>query len=171
MEGLLYLHELRPPVLHRDVKPSNILIDADGIARLADTGLAKVPPLPPPALCAVASVRFTCPRLPLSPPLPLCVKAATEAQAAQTHLSTARVCGTRALAVPHRAASRRSSTAPFLPSLGTPGFVDPLIVNGGQHSTYTDGYAVGVTALMASAGAGTAAYRPHSAELWPHLRL
>ena len=52
MEGLLYLHELRPPVLHRDVKPSNILIDADGIARLADTGLAKVPPLPPPALCA-----------------------------------------------------------------------------------------------------------------------
>lgn len=181
MEGLLYLHELRPPVLHRDVKPSNILIDADGIARLADTGLAKVPPLPSPALsvplssaaplCAVASVRFTCPRLPLSPPLPLCAKAATEAQAAQTHLSTARVCGTRALALPHRAASRRSSTAPFLPSLGTPGFVDPLIVNGGQHSTYTDGYAVGVTALMASAGAGIAAYRPHSAELWPHLRL
>jgi serine/threonine protein kinase len=57
MEGLLYLHELRPPVLHRDVKPSNILIDADGIARLADTGLAKVPPLPPPALCASLFLR------------------------------------------------------------------------------------------------------------------
>ena len=53
MDGLIYLHELRPPVLHRDIKPSNVLLDGNGAARLADTGLAK---------------------------------AATEAQAAQTHL-------------------------------------------------------------------------------------
>ena len=61
MDGLIYLHELRPPVLHRDIKPSNVLLDGNGAARLADTGLAK---------------------------------AATEAQAAQTHLSTALVRGT-----------------------------------------------------------------------------
>ena len=60
MDGLIYLHELRPPVLHRDIKPSNVLLDGNGAARLADTGLAK---------------------------------AATEAQAAQTHLSTALVRG------------------------------------------------------------------------------
>ena len=32
---------------------------------------------------------------------------------------------------------------------GTPGFVDPLIMNGLQHSPRTDGYAMGVTILMA----------------------
>ena len=66
MDGLIYLHELRPPVLHRDIKPSNVLLDGNGAARLADTGLAK---------------------------------AATEAQAAQTHLSTALVRGTHLASV------------------------------------------------------------------------
>ncbi|KAL3892651.1 MAG: hypothetical protein SGPRY_014921, partial [Prymnesium sp.] len=30
----------------------------------------------------------------------------------------------------------------------TPGFADPLIINGGEYSTITDGYAVGVTLLV-----------------------
>ena len=30
-----------------------------------------------------------------------------------------------------------------------PGFLDPLIVNGLQHSPLTDGYALGITILMA----------------------
>ncbi|RYR64423.1 hypothetical protein Ahy_A03g010530 isoform A [Arachis hypogaea] len=41
-QGLLYLHEECPlQVVHRDVKPSNVLIDADLQPRLGDFGLAR----------------------------------------------------------------------------------------------------------------------------------
>ncbi|KAG1366579.1 serine/threonine-protein kinase-like protein [Cocos nucifera] len=49
--SLAALHALQPPVAHRDVKPSNLLLDADGRTRLADFSLAvRLPPpqaLPP----------------------------------------------------------------------------------------------------------------------------
>ncbi|OAY24862.1 receptor-like protein kinase HSL1 [Manihot esculenta] len=42
-EGLSYLHhDCVPPIVHRDVKSSNILLDGDFGARLADFGVAKV---------------------------------------------------------------------------------------------------------------------------------
>ncbi|KAL7151661.1 hypothetical protein ABFS83_04G046200 [Erythranthe nasuta] len=41
-QGLSYLHhDCHPPVIHRDVKSNNILLDANLDARLADFGLAK----------------------------------------------------------------------------------------------------------------------------------
>ncbi|RLN17523.1 receptor-like serine/threonine-protein kinase [Panicum miliaceum] len=41
--ALRYLHSVvKPPVVHGDVKPSNVLLDADLKARLADFGLARV---------------------------------------------------------------------------------------------------------------------------------
>uniref|UniRef100_A0A6N2MMM2 non-specific serine/threonine protein kinase n=1 Tax=Salix viminalis TaxID=40686 RepID=A0A6N2MMM2_SALVM len=44
-EGLSYLHhDCVPPIVHRDVKSNNILLDAEFGARVADFGVAKVVP-------------------------------------------------------------------------------------------------------------------------------
>ncbi|XP_027349080.1 MDIS1-interacting receptor like kinase 1-like [Abrus precatorius] len=42
-QGLAYLHhDCHPPVIHRDIKSNNILLDANLEARIADFGLAKM---------------------------------------------------------------------------------------------------------------------------------
>ncbi len=40
LEGILYCHRRR--VLHRDLKPQNLLIDKNGIIKIADFGLGRV---------------------------------------------------------------------------------------------------------------------------------
>ncbi|MCX6068495.1 MAG: serine/threonine-protein kinase, partial [Chloroflexi bacterium] len=41
-EALSYIHSQNPPVIHRDIKPQNIIIDQSGNAILVDFGLAKL---------------------------------------------------------------------------------------------------------------------------------
>ncbi len=41
-EALTYLHELTPPIVHRDMKPANAMIDGVGFVRLIDLGIARL---------------------------------------------------------------------------------------------------------------------------------
>ena len=43
-EGLAYLHQQNPPIVHRDVASKNILLTKERQAKIADVGLAKVLP-------------------------------------------------------------------------------------------------------------------------------
>jgi serine/threonine protein kinase len=40
--GIEYLHLHKPTIIHRDIKSSNVLISAQGVAKIADNGGGSV---------------------------------------------------------------------------------------------------------------------------------
>ncbi|TFK45923.1 kinase-like protein [Heliocybe sulcata] len=40
-DALAYLHRLKPPLVHGDLKGANVLVSSEGIPRLADFGISK----------------------------------------------------------------------------------------------------------------------------------
>ena len=40
--GLNYLHTYKPPIIHRDLSPNNILLSRDSVAKISNLGVAKV---------------------------------------------------------------------------------------------------------------------------------
>ena len=41
-KGMMHLHDRKPPVMHRDLEPSNVLLDENLRAKVADFGLCEL---------------------------------------------------------------------------------------------------------------------------------
>ncbi|KAK4589450.1 hypothetical protein RGQ29_020146 [Quercus rubra] len=63
--GMNYLHENKPPIIHRDLEPSNILRDDSGHLKVADFGVSKLMTVKEdrPLTCQETSCRYIAPEV------------------------------------------------------------------------------------------------------------
>ena len=45
IEGMTWLHNSKPPIIHRDIKPNNLLVDENYVVKICDFGLSAYNPL------------------------------------------------------------------------------------------------------------------------------
>ena len=62
--GLRYLHEQRPPVIHRDLSANNVLFTGDMTAKISDLGVAKILRLSPAQMSRMTRAPGTNPYMP-----------------------------------------------------------------------------------------------------------
>jgi serine/threonine protein kinase len=60
--GLNYLHQLRPPVIHRDVKPANLLVNHNFLVKVADFGISRVESLTQ-TMTAIGTAQWMAPEI------------------------------------------------------------------------------------------------------------
>ncbi|KAG8938824.1 hypothetical protein FRC04_007422 [Tulasnella sp. 424] len=58
-EGLVYLHNREPPVVHSDIKPANVIVSDEGNAKICDFGISKLMQKNPSGFTTTASVKGT----------------------------------------------------------------------------------------------------------------
>lgn len=61
LDILIYLHNQTPPIIHRDIKPGNLMLDSDGEVMLVDFGLARHLPKGKQATARVGTYGFASP--------------------------------------------------------------------------------------------------------------
>lgn len=61
LQGLVAAHERAPPVVHRDLKPVNVMVTYEGIAKVMDFGIAKVVQGETHATTDVGTLRYMSP--------------------------------------------------------------------------------------------------------------
>ncbi|TMW59257.1 hypothetical protein Poli38472_004326 [Pythium oligandrum] len=62
-EGLVYLHSMRPVVVHRDLKSKNVLINKRGLAKLSDFGVSRKTTVNETMTSGVGTLLWTAPEI------------------------------------------------------------------------------------------------------------
>ena len=57
--GLVYLHEHLPPIIHRDLSASNVLLTSNMNAKLSDLGVTKILNLTPAQMTKIMQTKAT----------------------------------------------------------------------------------------------------------------